>query len=113
VTPLPVYAALGVAIVLEVAGTSLLPFTRGFTRLGPTAATLACYGAAFFFLSLVVRTLPVGIVYAIWSGLGVALIVAVNRILFGQTLDGWALAGVGLIVAGVLLINLMSSAAPH
>ncbi|MBP7001375.1 SMR family transporter [Amaricoccus sp.] len=112
-SPAVAYGALAAAIVFEVVGTSMLPFTRGFTRLWPTLAALACYGVAFFFLAQVVRSIPVGIVYAIWSGLGVALIVTLNAVAFGQRLDFWAMAGVGLIVAGVVVINLLSSAAPH
>ncbi|MDR0808142.1 MAG: QacE family quaternary ammonium compound efflux SMR transporter [Gemmobacter sp.] len=107
------YALLGFAIVAEVIGTSLLGATRQFTRPLPTLALLLCYGAAFYCLALTVRVLPVGIVYAIWSGMGIVLIAAVSVLFLRQSLDLWALTGLGLIIAGVAVINLMSTSLPH
>jgi small multidrug resistance pump len=102
-----------IAIVAEVVGTSALKPAEGFTKPWPTAIVFAGYGTAFLFLSLTLQTIPIGIAYAIWAGLGIALITAIGWIVFGQKLDGFALAGIGLIVAGVLVINLFSNAAAH
>lgn len=107
------YAALGTAIVLEVIGTTFLQKSQQFTKLGPTLVMAACYLAAFYFLSLALRTIPVGIAYAIWSGLGIVLISAVGYFLFKQALDTPALLGIGLIIAGVVIINLFSKTAAH
>lgn len=101
---------LAAAIVCEVAATSALKASDGFTRPLPTLAVVAGYGIAFFLLSLTLRTLPVGVVYAVWSGAGVALIALIGWVVFGQRLDAPALLGIGLIVAGVLVLNLSSSA---
>ncbi|OJY32115.1 multidrug efflux SMR transporter [Gemmobacter sp. LW-1] len=107
------YAILGFAIALEVIGTSLLNATQQFTRPLPTIIMALCYGVSFYCLSLAVRVLPVGIVYAIWSGMGIVLIAAVSVIFLRQSLDFWALTGLGLIIAGVAVINLMSKSLPH
>jgi small multidrug resistance pump len=107
------YALLFTAIVLEVIGTSALKASEQFTRLLPILIMVACYGASFFFLSLVLRTLPVGIAYAIWSGLGIVLISMVGVIWFKQSLDLPALVGLGLIVAGVVVVNLFSKSVGH
>jgi small multidrug resistance pump len=107
------YAFLFTAIVLEVIGTSALKASEQFTKLLPILIMVACYGASFFFLSLVLRTLPVGIAYAIWSGLGIVLISMVGVIWFKQSLDLPALVGLGLIVAGVVVVNLFSKSVGH
>jgi small multidrug resistance pump len=107
------YAYLLVAIVFEVIGTSALAASQGFTRALPSALAVAGYALAFFFLALPLRTIPVGIVYAIWSGAGIVLITAVAWIAFGQALDPPALIGIALIMAGVLVINLFSGSLPH
>jgi small multidrug resistance pump len=107
------YAFLFTAIVLEVIGTSALKASEQFTRLVPILVMVACYGASFFFLSLVLRTLPVGIAYAIWSGLGIVLISMVGVLWFKQSLDLPALVGLGLIVAGVVVVNLFSKSVGH
>ncbi len=108
-----VYLALGVAIVAEVIGTSLLPHTKEFTRLWPTLVMVLMYGLAFYLLAHVIRTMPVGIAYAIWSGLGIVLIAGVNYFVLKQTLDLPAVLGLGLIIAGVLVINLFSNSVGH
>ena len=100
---------LGVAIVAEVAATSALKASEGFTRLWPSVVVLLGYGTAFYCLSLTLRSIPVGVAYAIWSGLGVVLVALLSWWLFGQKLDLAALLGMGLIVAGVLVMNLFSS----
>lgn len=107
------YLYLLIAIVAEVVGTSALKASEGFTRLGPTAVVIVGYGLAFWLLSLTLRTIPVGIAYATWSGLGILLIAAVGWIAFGQKLDVWAMLGMALIVAGVLIMNLLSTSAAH
>lgn len=107
------YLALGLAIVAEVIGTSALKASDGFTRLWPTLVVALGYATAFYFLSLVLRTIPVGIAYAIWSGLGIVLITLVAFVVYRQTIDLPGLIGMGLIVAGVLVINLFSKSAGH
>ena len=98
-----------VAIVLEVIGTSALQASEQFTEPKPLILTVISYAASFYFLSLVLRSMPVGIAYAIWSGLGVVLITLVGLVWFGQKLDTPAVIGLGLIIAGVGTINLFSS----
>ena len=102
------YALLMVAILAEVAATSALKQSDGFTRPWPTLVTVVGYAVAFYFLSLALRTLPTGVAYAIWSGVGIVLVTAVAWIWHGQRLDAGALAGMALIVAGVLVMNLFS-----
>lgn len=112
-SPASVYAILVVAIVFEVLGTSAMQAANHFTRPLPTAMMVVCYAIAFFFLSLTLRTIPVGIAYAVWSGLGIVLISIVGFVVFGQKLDLAALVGLGLIIAGVLVLNLLSSSTFH
>jgi small multidrug resistance pump len=107
------YLYLAIAIVAEVIGTSALKAAEGFTRPLPSLVVVVGYGAAFYFLSLALKTIPVGIAYAIWSGVGVALITLIGWVVFRQRLDAAALAGVTLIVAGVVVIQFFSDAAPR
>lgn len=107
------YLYLALAVVFEVIGTSALQASEQFTRPKPLLLTALGYGAAFYLLSLVLRTMPVGIAYAIWSGFGIILITLVGLIWFGQKLDLAATIGLALIVAGVLTINLFSRTAVH
>jgi small multidrug resistance pump len=107
------YLYLAIAIVCEVIGTSALKATEGFTRLGPSIVVVVGYGLAFYFLSLTLRTVPVGVAYAIWSGAGVALITLIGWLVFKQRLDAAAMFGIGLIVAGVVVIQFFSSAGRH
>jgi small multidrug resistance pump len=104
---------LAIAIVAEVIGTSALKASESFTKLVPGIVTLAAYGVAFYFLALTLRTIPVGIAYAIWSGLGIVLISVVGWFVFRQSLDTPALIGLALIIAGVLVINLFSKSVAH
>lgn len=104
---------LAVAILSEVVATSALKFSDGFTRPAPTVLALVCYGVAFWLLAIVMRVMPVGVVYAVWSGAGIVLITLLGWLVFGQALDWPALTGMALIVAGVLMINLMSSTMTH
>nr|WP_091131944.1 SMR family transporter [Microvirga guangxiensis] len=107
------YLYLGVAIVAEVVATSALKASEGFSRLGPSLIVLFGYGLAFFFLSLTLRAIPVGIAYAIWSGIGIVLISAVGWIWFKQALDMPAIIGMGLIIAGVVVVNMFSKSVSH
>ena len=111
--PAVTYLYLVIAIICEVLATSALKATDGFTRLWPSVLTLFGYGVAFYFLSLPLRTIPVGVVYAVWSGAGIVLIAAFAWAYDGQVLDAPALLGIGLIVAGVLVVNLFSRTIPH
>ena len=104
---------LAIAIVAEVVGTSFLKATAGFTKPVPSIMVVIGYGCAFFFLSLTLDKVPVGIAYAVWSGAGVTLIAAIGWLFFGQKLDGPAIVGMGLIVAGVVVLNLFSKSAVH
>ena len=107
------YLYLLVAIACEVVATSALKASNGFTVLAPSLVTLAFYCVAFYFLSLTLRAIPVGIVYAIWSGLGIVLIAAVGWVWFHQRLDAPALVGLALILAGVVVINAFSKSVGH
>ena len=108
-TYLPLLAAIG----LEVIATSALQASQQFTRLVPSILVVVGYGGAFFFLSLALREIPVGIAYAVWSGLGIVLISAVGWVLYGQKLDLPAMVGIGFIMAGVLIVNVFSKSATH
>jgi small multidrug resistance pump len=102
-----------IAIVAEVIGTSALKTSQGFTVLLPSAVVVFGYGVAFYFLSLTLETISVGIAYALWSGIGIVFITAVGWLWFGQALDPAAMIGIALIVAGVGVINLFSNVAAH
>ena len=105
------YLYLTIAIAAEVVATSALKASEGFTRTVPSLIVGIGYATAFYFLSLVLRTVPVGVAYAIWSGVGIVLIAAIGWLFMKQTLDAGALAGIGLIVAGVAVIQLFSKSA--
>ncbi|CAN5581754.1 multidrug efflux SMR transporter [soil metagenome] len=101
---------LALAIVAEVIATSSLKAAAGFTRPLPSLVVVAGYAAAFYCLSLALRTMPVGIAYALWSGAGIVLVTVIAWIVYGQKLDAVALAGMALIILGAALLNLR---APH
>jgi small multidrug resistance pump len=107
------YLYLLTAVVFETIGTSALQASEQFTRPRPLMVTFACYAATFYFLSLALRGMPVGVAYAIWSGLGIVLIALIGLVWFGQKLDTPALIGLGLILSGVAVINLFSDAVTH
>jgi small multidrug resistance pump len=108
------YLILFIAIVAEVVATSSLKASEGFTKLIPSLIVIAGYSTAFYCLSLTLKTMSIGIVYAIWSGAGVVLVALIGKIFFQQQLDFAAQVGIGLIVLGVLVINLLSkSVASH
>lgn len=102
-----------IAIVAEVIATSALKASAEFTRLVPSIVVVTGYLTAFYFLSLTLRTLPVAIVYAMWSGIGIALIALVGWLFLKQSLDAAALIGIGLIVSGVLVLNVFSKTVVH
>lgn len=104
---------LTLAIAAEVVATSSLKASEGFTRLWPSAMVVVGYAVAIYLLSLVLKTIPVGVAYAIWSGLGVVLITLVAWLAYGQRIDLPGLIGMGLIVSGVVVLNLFSSASVH
>ena len=104
---------LSIAIVSEVMATSALKASVGFTRPLPSLVVVVGYGVAFYFLSLTLKTVPVGVAYAIWSGAGVALIALVGWAFLGQRLDAPAISGLALIVAGVVVINVFSKTVSH
>jgi small multidrug resistance pump len=104
---------LAIAIVAEVTATSFLRASEGFTKLLPSIVVVIGYGIAFFFLSLTLKDIPVGIGYAIWSGAGVTLIAAIGWVFLGQKLDAPAIIGMALIVAGVVVMNLFSKTVTH
>jgi small multidrug resistance pump len=107
------YLYLAIAIVSEVVGTAALKASEEFTRLVPSLIVVFGYALAFYFLTLTLRTIPVGIAYALWAGVGIVLICIVSWILYKQTLDAPAIIGVGLIAAGVILINGFSGSINH
>ena len=107
------YLYLALAIVCEVIGTSALKAANGFTRLVPSLVVAGGYAAAFFFLSLTLRTVPIGVAYAIWSGAGVVLLTLIAYVVYRQSLDAAALLGMALIVAGVLTMHLFSNSIPR
>ena len=107
------YGALAIAIVLEVIGTAFLQKSQQFTQVLPTVVTAIAYIGAFFFLSVALGSLSLGIAYAIWAGLGIVLVAAIGTIVFRQTLDTPAMLGIGLIIAGVVVINTFSKSVTH
>lgn len=104
---------LGVAIVAEVIATSALKASNSFTSPVASMVVVVGYAVAFYFLSLTLRTIPVGIAYAVWSGLGIVLVSGVAWMLYGQRLDTWGFVGIALIISGVLVLNLLSRASVH
>jgi small multidrug resistance pump len=107
------YLVLGAAIVCEVFATSALARSDGFTRLWPSVLAMAGYALAIYLLALTMRVMPAGIVYAIWSGVGIVLISAVAWLRLGQKLDLPAVIGLGFIIAGVMTVNLFSKTTGH
>ena len=104
---------LTMAIIAEVIATTMLKASEGFTRLWPSLLVVVGYAIAFWGLSMVVKTMPLGIVYAIWSGMGIVLVSIAAVFVYQQKLDLPAILGMGLIIAGVLVINLLSKSTVH
>ena len=107
------YLLLGISIMAEVVATSALKSSQGLTRLGPSALAVLGYCVAFYLVSKVMNHMATGVVYAVWSGLGIVLISLVGWLLYGQKLDLPAVIGMAMIVGGVLVIQLLSKAAGH
>lgn len=108
-----IYLTFAAAVIFEVLGTSALQRSQQFTAPGPTAMVVLCYGAAFYLLSHTLQAIPVGLAYAMWSGMGIVLISAVGYFWFRQTLDLPAVLGIAMIVAGVVIINVFSRSVAH
>lgn len=104
---------LGVAIIAEVIATSSLKSSEGFTKVLPSLLVAIGYGIAFYFLSLTLKSIPIGMAYGIWAGLGIVLITLVGWLAFGQKLDVASVLGIALIVAGVVIINVFSKISVH
>jgi small multidrug resistance pump len=99
------YGLLAAAIAAEVAGTTAMKFSEGFTRLWPSLATVAGYALAFVLLAQTLKTMQIGTVYAIWSGVGTAVIAAIGMVFLGESASAVKLAGIALVIGGVLLLN--------
>jgi multidrug transporter EmrE-like cation transporter len=110
---MPAYAILALAIIGEVVATSAMKASEGFTRLGPSVLVVVGYAAAFFFLSKTLDRIPVGIAYAVWAGGGIVLVALIAWAVYGQRPDFAGFAGMGLIIGGVLVLNLLSKTAVH
>ena len=110
---MPPYALLAIAIVAEVIATSAMRASEGFSRLLPAVVVVVGYGIAFYCLSLTLKTIPVGIVYAVWSGAGIVLITLVAVVMYRQVPDVPAIIGLGLIIAGVAVLNMFSKMQAH
>jgi small multidrug resistance pump len=107
------YIFLAIAILAEVTATSALKASEEFTRLVPSIIVVVGYGVAFYFMTLVLRVIPIGITYAIWSGLGIVLVAIVGFFVYKQTLDIAAIIGMSLIILGVLVIHIFSKTISH
>ena len=107
------WLAIAIAIVAEVTATTALKASNEFTRLWPSLIVVAGYGVAFYFMTISMRVLPVGIIYAIWSGLGIVLVSIIGWFVYKQALDVPAMIGMGLIILGVVVINVFSKSVGH
>lgn len=110
---MPVYLILALAVLAETIGTTALQASQQFTRIGPSVLVVVAYAVSFYLLSITLRTMPVGVVYALWSGLGIVLIAAIGWVVFDQKLDLAAIAGLVMIITGIAVIHLFSTASPH
>lgn len=107
------YLFLFIAILGEISGTSALKASAGFSRLYPSLLAIFGYGVAFFFLSLAMRTIPVGVAYALWAGIGIILVAIIGAVIFGQNLNFPTIAGIAMILVGVVIVNLYSKGSAH
>ena len=107
------FITLIVAVIFETIGTTALQASQQFTKLGPSIIVVIAYAAAFYLLALTLKTMPVGIMYAIWSGSGIVLIALIGWVVFRQTLDWPAVLGMALILAGIVIIQLFSKSVTH
>ncbi|HEI3843085.1 TPA: QacE family quaternary ammonium compound efflux SMR transporter [Escherichia coli] len=102
-----------IAVISEVVATTSLKLSEGFTKLVPSVVVVVGYAIAFYCLSITLKSIPLGIAYAVWSGLGIVTVSILGWLVFGQKLDIWALLGMFLIICGVLILNLLSKTAAH
>lgn len=107
------YYFLLIAVVFEIFGTANLQSSQQFTRLWPSVFVAIGFAGAMYFMTLTLRYMPVGIVYALWSGLGIVFLTAIGYFVFKQAVDAWAILGLGLIIAGIAVIHLLSKTATH
>lgn len=107
------YLILILAVIAETVGTTALQASQQFTRLGPSITVVVAYAISFFLLGWTLKYMPVGVAYAIWSGLGIVLIAGIGYVLFGQKLDLPAVLGLAMILGGILIIHLFSNSAQH
>jgi len=107
------YLTLFFAVLAETIGTTALQASQQFTRLGPSVVVFLAYGVSFWLLSMTLRFMPVGVVYAIWSGVGIVFIAIIGFLVFRQSLDIAAVLGIGLIIAGIVVIQLFSNTTMH
>jgi len=107
------WLAISIAIIAEVIATTSLKASNEFTRFWPSVLVVIGYGTAFYFMAISLRVLPVGIMYAVWSGVGIVSISLLGWLLYRQTLDTPAMLGMGLIIAGVVVINVFSKSVAH
>lgn len=107
------YVYLALAIILEVLGSSFLKASNGFSKVLPTTLTIVAYVGCFFFLSHALKTIPLGIAYAIWAGVGIVLTAIISVVIFKQSLDFPAIIGITLIIGGVFVMNYFSKSTMH
>jgi len=110
---MPAYLILTLAVAAETIGTTALQASQQFTRLWPSVLVVLAYAVSFYLLSMTLKIMPVGVVYALWSGLGIVLIAIIGLLVFGQKLDLPAILGIAMILGGILVIQLFSQTAPH
>ncbi|MGH1453684.1 MAG: SMR family transporter [Paracoccaceae bacterium] len=110
---MPAYLILILAVAAETIGTTALQASQQFTRLWPSVLVVLAYAVSFYLLSMTLKIMPVGVVYALWSGLGIVLIAIIGFLVFGQKLDLPAILGIAMILGGILVIQLFSQTAPH
>jgi small multidrug resistance pump len=104
---------LGIAIIGEVIATLTLKASDGFSKLGPSMVVIIGYIIAFYFLSLALRVIPIGVAYTIWAGLGIIFVAIISWVVYGQRLDLPAIIGMVLILAGIMIMNLFSTSLTH
>ena len=107
------YIYLLIAVLFETFGTSCLQASQQLTRFWPSVGIVVGFGGAFWFFMQVLKVIPLGVTYALWSGIGIVLISTSGYFVFGQKLDAWAVVGIGLIIAGIVVINLLSQTSVH
>ena len=110
---MPPFLILIVAVLFETIGTTALQASQQFSKLGPSIVVVLSYAISFFLLSVTLKFMPVGVVYALWSGMGIVFIAIIGLLVFGQRLDFAAIAGLAMIVGGIVVIHLFSNATPH